>query len=130
LDKKLSSGAAPESTLLLASRADSLSTSRARREIAFGWLNLLQKSRRASARNPLAPLCRRRVIEAQDAILRVVDALEVELPVPARGVAMACELLTDGLGPIYNPMNSQDLRARLAEVAENLDPATPLLRSA
>jgi hypothetical protein len=131
LDKKLSSGTAPESNVLLASRADSLSSGRTRKEIASGWTNLLKKSHKSpSPRNPLNPLCRRRVIEAQDAILRVVDALEVGLPVPARGVAMACDLLTDGLGPVYNPLNNQDLRACLAEVAANLDPETPLLRSA
>jgi hypothetical protein len=131
LDRKLSSGTAPESGVLLASRADSLSSERTRKEIALGWLNLLEKSHRSSTpRNPLAPACRRRVAEAQDAILRVVHALEVELPVPARGVAMACELLTDGLGPVYNPMSVSDLKSCLAEVEINLDPATPLLKSA
>ncbi|MGA3146371.1 MAG: hypothetical protein ABSF33_02715 [Acidimicrobiales bacterium] len=54
------------------------------------------------------------------------DALSTCLPVPARGVAAANRLLTDGTGPIDNSSSTTDLVAAVREVVELLDPAMSL----
>ena len=53
--------------------------------------------------------------------------LTAPLPVAARGVAMATELLTDGLGPVYNPYSRVSLAAALETAIAQLDPALPLM---
>jgi hypothetical protein len=56
----------------------------------------------------------------------MVPALSMALPVPARGVAMANWLLTDGAGPLYSRLCGTDLSAALRRVIELLDPAAAL----
>jgi hypothetical protein len=53
----------------------------------------------------------------------LLSALATSLPVPARGVAMASRLLSDGTGPLYNRNCPVHLSDALAEVTAQLDPA-------
>jgi hypothetical protein len=128
LDGRLASGTAPESGPLVAARAEWLASGPGRWAVARDWRDLLvQASRPAPLRNPRVPLCRERIIGAGDELRAMVAALSVPLPVPARGVAMASRLLSDGAGPLYNPGCATDLPIALREMVERLDPATPLI---
>jgi hypothetical protein len=54
---------------------------------------------------------RSRLRAAEADIRAMIDVLRDSLPVPARGVAIANRLLTDGTGPLYSARNGEDLQA-------------------
>jgi hypothetical protein len=127
LDRQLATGASPESSRLLAARAEYLVSSRVRRDMAQHWFRVLRQARMPSpARRQAAHLRRTQVLRAEREIGEMLDALVVALPVPARGVATASCLLTDGTGPLYNPNCPVELSATLREATAQLNPATPL----
>ncbi len=127
LDVRLASGRAPESSRLLAARARQLASLPVRRSLARNWRDLSAEANRPpTVRTPRAPLCRDRIVAAQSSIRALCKALSTTLPVPARGVAMASQLLCDGTGPLYNPSCATDLAAALDQVIESLDPAVAL----
>jgi hypothetical protein len=72
------------------------------------------------------PIRRDRVHQAEPEIYELITALRALGPIPARGVAIATALLTDGLGPIYNPNAPDDLAAAVALAVQHLDPTLPL----
>lgn len=124
LDRQLASGCPPESGALRAARAARLVSAPKRRRLVRDWQRLLdQASRPPRARNPHAPLCRERIIEATAEVRALLGALGTPLPVPARGVALASRLLSDGTGPLYNRSCAVPLSDALAEVTAQLDPA-------
>jgi hypothetical protein len=126
LDRQLATGTSPESSRLLAARAEYLVSSRVRRDMAQDWFRVLQQARMPSPARRAARLCRTQILAAESEIGAMLDALVVALPVPARGVATASCLLTDGTGPLYNPHCPVELSAILREATAQLDPATPL----
>ena len=65
---------------------------------------------------------RDRVRAAETEIRELAAALRVAQPVPARGVALATLLLTDGISPLYHWPNRADLGAQLREAIHHLDP--------
>jgi hypothetical protein len=69
------------------------------------------------------------VAAAESSLRLLVDCLRAPLPVPARGVALANLLLTDGTGPLYSPLSTVDLADAVAEAGALLDPASPLMPS-
>jgi hypothetical protein len=121
LDDKLAGGCAPESSRLLATRAQLIVTPTVRQELADNWLALLVQAREPSGLlNPRVPLVRSRIIGAQAQILALTDALLAPMPT-SRGVAMASSLLSDGSGPIYYSACSADLDSTLLEIIARLD---------
>jgi hypothetical protein len=128
LDAELAAGATAEASALHARRARMLVAPRARRSLARSWEHLLsiaaQPPRGLSGR---VPIRRARVLQAEAEIRALIDALNASGPVPAQGVALARQLLTDGAGPVYNRAASDDLAERVAQAALELDPARPLL---
>ena len=124
LDDKLAEGHAPDTSPLLAARAQLLVSLTKRRALAENWLALLVEAREPfglfSAR---VPLVRHRVIGAQAQILALADALLAPMPT-SRGVAMASSLLSDGSSPIYNSACSVALASTLREIIAHLDPVT------
>ena len=127
LDDRLAAGAPPETNRLTAARADRLVSLPMRVSVAQNWRDLLAQA--AAPRpvvNPAVPLCRERILAADGDIQAMRGALTALLPVPARGVAAAKQLLTDGTGPLYNPASTTDLSAALREVVGLLDPTTAL----
>jgi hypothetical protein len=131
LDRQLASGSLAESNRLLAARAESIASLAARRTLAQSWQLLLDQTRRAPVpRSPRASLCRSRIIAAEGDIRAMMRALSISLPIPARGVAMASRLLSDGTGPVYSLNCSTDLRTALREVTAQLDPAVMLTQCA
>lgn len=140
LDASLAAGAAPESSPLLAARAQVIVTPRARRQIAASYQTLLRAAHRTGSypdrRYPVVsartvaravPVCADRVLAAEPAIHGLTGRLTLAAPLPARGVAMARVLLTDGTSPVYLWRSRVSLTAALEEATAQLDPALPLL---
>jgi hypothetical protein len=123
LDGKLARGGSPESSRLLAARAQRLVSPVSRRVLARDWENLVRQAHRLPVmRNPRAPLNRVRVLECEGAVQRMLDGLLAPGPIPVRGVAMASWLLRDGTGPLYNQRRSADLEDALGDATALLDP--------
>jgi len=128
LDRQLAAGREPESSPLLAARAQHIVALRSRRRLAGDWEHLLRSARRARGVYQRAvPVRRDRIIAAEPAIRELARRMTAPLPVPARGVAMATALLTDPLGPVFNPHSAVSLAAALEAVMDQLDPALPLM---
>ena len=130
LDDRIAAGAPPETNRLTVARADRLVSLPMRLSVALNWRDLLAHA--AGPRpvvNPVVPLCRERILAAERDIEAMLGALTALLPVPARGVAAAKQLLTDGTGPLYNPACTTDLADALREVTALLDPTTALTAS-
>jgi hypothetical protein len=122
LDEHLAQGEGPDANAFLGARALQLTSRRLRRSIADSWLDVLIQARQKLTPFDLRiPVVRRRVLEAEDQIRAVADALVAPLTT-ARGVAMASSLLSDGAGPLYNPGSTTDLRFMLVDVLRQLDP--------
>ncbi len=127
LDGQLAAGLSPESNRLVAARAEKLVSLPVRSALAQHWGDLLrQAARPPAARTPVVPICRDRIMAADEDIRLMLEGLSTRLPVPARGVAVAKHLLTDGTGPLYNKSSPVDLVDAVREVVELLDPATSL----
>jgi hypothetical protein len=124
LDRRLAAGVAPESGRVVAARAERLVSLSRRQKMVRAWEGMLNEARTAPrARDPHAPLCRDRVAAAALDLRAMLDALSNPLPVPARGVAMANRLLTDGTGPLYNRNCSVSLSDALQALTAQLNPA-------
>ena len=122
LDNKLAEGCAPETSRLLATRAQLIVSPTMRQALADNWLALLVQAREpAGFLSPRVPLVLDWIVAAQTQIQELADALLAPMPT-SRGVAMARSLLSDGSGPIYNSACSTDLGLALREVIARLDP--------
>lgn len=126
LDQELAAGRLPQSSRLHAARADRLVSPSFRNELADNWERVL---RIAAGRTPPGQgrfvLHYDRIAEAEPRIRELADMLRVSGPVPARGVASANLLLTDGMGPLYNPLltGKTVLSDAVAAAVAMLDPA-------
>jgi hypothetical protein len=118
LDKELAAGRPPEWSRLHAARADHLVALPFREALADGWERVLTRRARLPRRD--------RVATAEPIIGLLAERLRMPLPVPARGVALAKVLLTDGTGPLYSPLSTVALDDAVAEAVAFLDPAAPL----
>jgi hypothetical protein len=127
LDGELATGRPPEWSRLHAARADHLVSPPFRTEIADNWDRLLgiATGRVAASRRGRAILRRDQVAEAAPRIRELTTLLRAPMPVPARGVASAYLLLTDGTGPLYNPVSKTVLSDAVADAVALLDPAHP-----
>jgi hypothetical protein len=124
LDRRLASGAQPESGRLMAIRASDLVARTSRAALAQNWNHLVQQASRApTARTSRVPLCRDRIMAAEGDIRAMIDALSMPGATSACGVALASWLLTDAGGPLYNARSATDLGAVLRMVTAELDPA-------
>jgi hypothetical protein len=139
LDESLASGSAPESSRLLAARARDIVSLPRRTSMAGNWDHLLRVAHRSARAFPLprpgaiagaVPVCADRIVAAEPAVRELIARLSAPLPVPARGVAMASALLTDGMGPVFNRRSRVTLAAALDAAITQLDPALPLMPAA
>jgi hypothetical protein len=140
LDSDLADGASPDATVALALRAQMLVGARARREVAAGVQRVLATAMQTPATEPSltpaahgpkmpagrlrVPICRDRVRESSEEFGDLIRRLLADAPVAARGVALASVLLGDGSGPLYHRGNADDVRARVREAVNALDPLT------
>jgi hypothetical protein len=124
LDRQLAQGCSPESSRLLAARAQVLVSPAMRLALAQDWENLLVQAHRPPAmRDPRVPLNRDCIVAYESEILEMLNALVAPLPAPARGTAMVSWLLSDGTGPLYGRRRSTELGTALREAMAQLDPS-------
>lgn len=145
LDDALAAGRSPESSRLLAARARYIVGLRRRRALAGYWERLLRVAgsaagtwggsrsgysrsgcSRSAACMRAVPVRADSIVAAEPLILELMSRLSVPLPIPARGVAMASVLLTDGSGPVYGRRPTVSLSVALEDAITQLDPALPL----
>jgi hypothetical protein len=127
LDRRLAAGGSPDSSRLLAARAQHLVSAATREAQAHCWEHLLNKaSRTPPPGDSVMTLCRDRVIAAEPEIRELIAHLRTALPVAARGAAAASVLLKDGAGPVYSRRAPTDLRDALRQATAHLDPSVPL----
>jgi hypothetical protein len=128
LDQQLAAGCSPESTRLLAARAQQIVSLSHRTSLARSWDHVLRVARRGpSLGTPAVPLNVRAILAAEPAIRELTERLAAPLPVTARGVAAATVLLTDATSPVYGRPSSDALAVLLDGAITNLDPAQPLM---
>jgi len=134
LDRQLAEGAHPEANALLAARAMYLTSAEYRRVLAAGLRRILaasvsQQARprlalsRASAgaaRQPHVPLRQDRIAGSSAELARLAGCLVERGPVPAQGVAMVSQLLTDGGGPLYRAGSRDDLGSVIERISQAL----------
>lgn len=127
LDAELAAGAPPETSPRHAARARWLVTPRRRGLLADGWEHLLVAARRSTGGlSNRAPISRERIRASEPEIREMIRALRANGPIPARGVAIATQLLTNGCGPIYDNNARDDIKSTLDLALAHLDPALPL----
>ena len=124
LDRELAAGASPESSVLLALRAEYLVRPRIRRMLSASLQRILSEAVRPRRRPSTAlPLCARgRVVAVEREFQELIGRLSAPCPVPACGVAQVRLLLTEGNGPLYLGGGSRDLRASILSAVEALEP--------
>jgi hypothetical protein len=131
LDQQLAAGWLPESSVLLAARAQHIVSLPRRTWLAGSWDHVLRVAQRApSPRGRAVPLRSATILAAEPAIRELMERLVTPLPVAARGVAMASVLLTDPTSPVYTRRGQRSLADRLQDAIIQLDPAQPLMHTA
>jgi hypothetical protein len=118
LDDELAAGLSPEGSRARAVRATALVEPAYRGAIADRWVEILADKKRR--RRKRLAVERDRVRAAAADIGSLVEALRAHAPVPARGVAIANRLLTDGAGPLYRTGRG-DLGELVRAAVRNLD---------
>jgi hypothetical protein len=134
LDGQLASGDRPEANALLAARAMFLTSAPYRRALARSLRRMLAasvvpparprpmaaaKSAEAAFRPPV-PLRRDRLARSATELAGLANCLTAPRPVPARGVALVSQLLTDGCGPLYRAGAREDLGGLIDQASEAL----------
>jgi len=123
LDRALVSGVRPEAEVPLMLHARRLIAPRTRRGLA----RTLHGAVDAARRRPSAPVPARpvgfHVTRAAPELLALAERLERPGAVDARGVALARQLLRDGLGPLYAERRGAPLAEAAREAAAALEPA-------
>jgi hypothetical protein len=134
LDRQLASGTRPEADAVLAARAMFLTSARYRRALATSLRRMLAASAvpsarphpMAEARSPLAafrphvPLRRDLIAGSAPELTGLANYLTAPRPVPARGVALVSQLLTDGSGPLYRAAAREDLGGLIDQASQAL----------
>jgi hypothetical protein len=133
LDRELARGARPETNADLAARAVRLTSMRSRRELARSLQRILAAGLAGSRGGPMAadpparvacqphvPIRRDRISRSASELAELAAHLVQPGPVPARGVAMVCQLLTDGGGPLYRRACRDDLTALVEQATQAL----------
>jgi hypothetical protein len=104
LKRALAAGADPGSSPELAYRAEQLTSHRCRRALAASLHRTLREALEPPAPFTAAvPLQRREILEARDDIERLAQDLLAPGDMPARGVVLVQDLLTQGSSPLFTP---------------------------
>lgn len=123
LDRALADGATPESSVLLAIRAQQLVDAHMRFVLADSLRELADEATGSTAHRLSRVPMDWPAVRAVAGDLRMLAAHLLErAPTPARGVAQVNVLLTDGGGPLYSPHSLRDLRVAVGDANRALDP--------
>ncbi len=121
LDRRIAAGADCAATRALELRAAQLTSVRTRQRLARDLRGLVAYAERVGSRPTFSAVVvdRRTVANGRHAILGLAERLEGHAPVSPRGVTLVRGLLTDGLGPLFNPNSQQTV----IQVVWNLEDA-------
>jgi hypothetical protein len=123
LDGQLAEGRSPESSRLLAARAQALVSLRSRRSIAAQWERLSATAPQPPAVRSARPRINREAVAASEGEIReMCEELLATRPISVRGVAMASRLIEDGTGPLYNRRTAGRLVGVLRQIVDELAP--------
>jgi hypothetical protein len=123
VDRELAAGLSPRAGSVVERRAVQLTGTRNRRRISAGLARVL----RDCVRDPLTFTAvvnpDRHEVQAARAVLTAISLrLAEDRPVHPRGMAMLQVLLTDGSGPLYEPVGAGSLGSHLRAAAAALEP--------
>jgi len=131
LDRELARGARPEANARLAARAFRLTSMTYRHDLAVSLQRMLAAAgfppvpvRALSAgvaRTPHVPVRLGRISRSAPELAELTGRLVQPGPVPARGVALVCQLLTDGGSPLYREACRDDLAALVEQAVQRLN---------
>jgi hypothetical protein len=125
LDRALMRGADLGVSSQLAARAAQLTANPARERLADGLERLLRTARDPSSGRLVRPSGRAVVANAPE-LRELTSLLRGPTPLYAQGVAMLCELVTDGTGPVYTDPKGAILGRRLREIQMAIAQPDPL----
>ncbi len=123
LDRRILAGEPRDATPALALRAAQLTDPEARRQTARRLRGIVAYVDRSGPR----PLITAVVIDppavrsGRQAILGLAQRLEAPITVEPRGMILAQRLLTDGLGPLFNPSSERTVVAAVWETVDALE---------
>jgi hypothetical protein len=113
LDRRLAAGVDPQTTDVLALRAERITTRRSRTRVANGLTRALRSARQSKPGLTAARPCAPELTAAGELIAALDDCLRRAEPVSAQGVAILRILLTDQASALYQPSESGVLAAQL-----------------
>ncbi|MGN6170279.1 MAG: hypothetical protein ACTHQQ_19225 [Solirubrobacteraceae bacterium] len=122
IDRALAAGVSPDSSAATSVRAHELIGMRTRQTLSGDLRDLISQARAPALRVNAVPICRRKIIAAQELIEATASRLVEDRPVSARGVAQIRLLLTDGLSPVYGDPNGRDLLPLVRAAMAALEP--------
>jgi hypothetical protein len=127
LDRRIAAGADCAATPALELRASQLASARTRRRLARELRALVEYAERVRSRPAYSAVVidRRAVSRGRHAILGLAERLEGQAPVSPRGVTLVRRLLTDGLGPLFNPHSQQTVIQVVWNLEDALDVGLP-----
>ena len=122
LDERLLAGARPEESRLLMARTSILLDPGNRSDVARALSEMLDSAQHARMNYMRAQVVLRdfELVKARSQILDLVQVLEGDTPVSARGVILADRLIRDGGSPMFWPSNDS-VPAALSDVRAALD---------
>jgi hypothetical protein len=119
LDAALAEGANPLESPALELRARQLGELASRRCLAVAIDRALDLARRPPRRSGAVQPCE--LAGAERELERIAIRLRSSRPIGERGAAIVSELLTDGTGPLYNPVTNHRLRDQAVLALRCLD---------
>jgi hypothetical protein len=131
LDRRIACGDRCDSTDLLAIRASQLTHPRTRHQTARGLRRIVGYADRLGSRPNFSAVMieRAAVIAGRQAILGLAERLDGAAQVSPRGVALARQLLSDGLSPLFNRHAERSVIQAIWEVEDALEADAPVLGS-
>jgi hypothetical protein len=127
LDREIAEGRDPAASPDRALRAGQLTEATARGRLARSLRRVVADTdpSRGLQLGSAVPVCRAAISGCGGSLLGLADALERSGPVNPCGVARTLALITDGIGPLYNPTPQQSLGELVWWVADGLQPCPP-----
>jgi hypothetical protein len=134
LDRELANGASPEASVSLAARAMLLTSPGYRRGLAASLRRMVAASvdpqgrprplpaarSVGAARQPYVVLRQNEIARSAPELAELAGCLADPEPVPARGVALVNQLLSDGGGPLYRAGSRDDLSTVIERASQAL----------
>ena len=126
LDRDLATGTTPETSAPLALRAQLLVRPVTRAWLARTLCDIVDQAARPGRppRSLRIPIDCRSVNDAAAELRTLIERLLTPAPLPARGIAQVMVLLSDGLGPLYDPRCRHALPTVVHQAIDALDPLT------